>query len=95
MVETAVKPEIQKLLNDGAGRLLARATDDRSLSRESLLPRISAAVEKYLFRNDANTPAEEISRFIDEMQADDLCLIIACEQGSESAWTDLVDNTVD
>lgn len=91
MVETAVKTEIQKLLNDGAGRLLARATDGRSLSRESLLPRISAAVEKYLFRNDANTPAEEISRFIDEMQADDLCLIIACEQGDESAWTDLVE----
>lgn len=91
MVETAVKTEIQKLLNDGAGRLLARATDGRSLSRESLLPRISAAVEKYLLRNDANTSAEEISRFIDEMQADDLCLIIACEQGDESAWTDLVE----
>lgn len=86
-----MKTEIQKLLNDGAGRLLARATDGRSLSRESLLPRISAAVEKYLFRNDSNTPAEEVSRFIDEMQADDLCLIIACEQGDESAWTDLVE----
>lgn len=86
-----MKTEIQKLLNDGAGRLLARATDGRSLSRESLLPRISAAVEKYLFRNDANTPADEISRFIDELQADDLCLIIACEQGDESAWTDLVE----
>jgi len=91
VVETAVKTEIQKLLNDGAGRLLARATDSRSLSRESLLPRISGAVEKYLLRNDANTPAEEVSRFIDELQADDLCLIIACEQSDESAWTDLVE----
>ena len=91
MVETAVKPEIQKLLNDGAGRLLARASDGRSLSSESLLPRISAAVEKYVFRNDPNTPADEISRFIDEMQADDLCLIIACERGDESAWADLVE----
>ena len=25
------------------------------------------------------------------MQADDLCLIIACERGDESAWTDLVE----
>lgn len=91
MVETAVKPEIQKLLNDGAGRLLARASDGRALGRESLLPRISAAVEKYLFRNDPDTPAEEITRFIDELQADDLCLIIACERGDQSAWTDLVE----
>lgn len=91
MVETAVKPDIEKLLNDGAGRLLARTSDSRSLDRVSLLPRISAAVEKYLFRNDPNTPAEDISRFIDEMQADDLCLIIACERGDESAWTDLVE----
>lgn len=91
MVETAVKPDIQKLLNDGAARLLARASDDRSLGGESLLPRISAAVEKYLFRNDPDTPADEISRFIDELQADDLCLIIACERGDESAWTDLVE----
>jgi RNA polymerase sigma-70 factor (ECF subfamily) len=27
---------------------------------------------------------------MDEMQADDLCLIIACERGDENAWTDLV-----
>jgi len=83
--------EIQTLLNEGAGRLLARANDGRSLKRESLVPRISAAVEKYLLRNEPNTSREEISKFIDEMQADDLCLIIACERGDESAWTDLVE----
>jgi RNA polymerase sigma-70 factor, ECF subfamily len=83
--------EIQTVLNEGAGRLLARATDSRSLTRESLVPRISAAVEKYLLRNDPDTPKDHISKFIDEMQADDLCLIIACERGDESAWTDLVE----
>jgi RNA polymerase sigma-70 factor, ECF subfamily len=87
----SVKLEIQTLLNEGAGRLLARATDSRSLSRESLEPRIAAAVEKYLLRNDPDTPREDISKFIDEMQADDLCLIIACERGDESAWNDLVE----
>jgi RNA polymerase sigma-70 factor (ECF subfamily) len=86
-----VESELQTLLNEGAGRLLARASDSRSLSRESLAPRISAAVEKYLLRNDPNTPPADISKFIDEMQADDLCLIIACERGDESAWTDLVE----
>jgi RNA polymerase sigma-70 factor, ECF subfamily len=81
----------QSLLNEGAARLLARANDARSLTRESLVPRISAAVEKYLLKNDPNTSKAEISKFIDEMQADDLCLIIACESGDENAWNDLVE----
>lgn len=82
---------IQMLVNEGAGRLLARASDTRSVTSESLAPRISAALEKYLLRHDPNTPRDEIAKFIDEMQADDLCLIIACERGDESAWTDLVE----
>lgn len=83
--------KIQTLLNEGAARLLARASDSRSLDRQVLVPRISAAVEKYLLRVDAATPHAEISKFIDEMQADDLCLIIACERGDENAWSDLVE----
>jgi RNA polymerase sigma-70 factor (ECF subfamily) len=86
-----VNTGIEKILNDGAGRMLARAGDNRSLDREALTPRISAAVEKYLLRDDPNTSGEEIAKFIDEMQADDLCLIIACERGDENAWTDLVE----
>ena len=83
--------EIQTIVNEGAGRLLARASDGRSLKPEFLLSRVAAAVEKYLLRNDPNTSRAEISKFIDEMQADDLCLIVACERGDESAWTDLVE----
>jgi len=86
-----VNTGIENLLNEGAGRLLARAADNRSLSRDVLLPRITAAVEKYLLKDNANTPHAEISKFIDEMQADDLCLIIACERGDENAWSDLVE----
>ena len=86
-----MNPAIQTLLNDGAGRLLARANDGRALKGEHLVPRISAAVEKYLLKHDPNTSGEQVSKFIDEMQADDLCLIIACERGDESAWTDLVE----
>ena len=83
--------QIERLVNDGAARLLARANDGRSLKHEFLAPRISAAVNKYLLKHDPNTPREEISKFIDEMQADDLCLIIACERGDENAWNDLVE----
>jgi RNA polymerase sigma-70 factor (ECF subfamily) len=89
-VETT-KPNLQRLLNESAARLLGRASDSRSLGRELLLPRITAAVEKYLLKDDPNTPHAEISKFIDEMQVDDLCLIIACERGDEKAWTDLVE----
>lgn len=83
--------QIQKVVNDGAQRLLARASDSRSLAREHLAPRISAAVDKYLLRDDPQISEAEIAKFIDELQADDLCLIIACERGDENAWNDLVE----
>jgi len=41
-----VSSKVEKILNDGAGRLIDRASDNRSLSREALVPRITAAVEK-------------------------------------------------
>ena len=88
----AVRSEdIAKLVTDGARRLLARASDSRSLNADALVPRVAAAVEKYLLRDDPNTPPAEINKFVDEMQADDLCLIIACERGDERAWNDLVE----
>lgn len=83
--------DIAKLVTEGAARLIARAADGRSLHADVLAPRVSAAVEKYLLRDDPNTSAANISKFIDEMQADDLCLIVACERGDESAWNDLVE----
>jgi RNA polymerase sigma-70 factor, ECF subfamily len=83
--------EITKLTRDGANRLIARAADSRSLSVDVLSPRVLAAVEKYLLRDEPNTAPADINKFIDEMQADDLCLILACERGDESAWTDLVE----
>lgn len=83
--------QIEDLLAEGASRLLARATDTHSLTDESLRPRIRAAVEKYLLRDDPETPVGAIEDFIDKLQADDLCLIVACEQGNQTAWSDLVE----
>jgi RNA polymerase sigma-70 factor (ECF subfamily) len=83
--------EIKNLVADGASRLLARAEDSRSLKAASLSPRIAAAVEKYLLRDEPETAAHEINQFIDGMQADDLCLTIACEQNDEGAWSELVE----
>jgi RNA polymerase sigma-70 factor (ECF subfamily) len=83
--------QIENLFAKGASRLLARATDAQSLASESLEPRIRAAVEKYLLRDDPQVPLETIKDFIDKLQADDLCLIVACEQGNQTAWSDLVE----
>ena len=83
--------QIEKLLNEGAGRLLARANDHRSLARETLVPRITAAVQKYLLKDEPATSHAAIVKFIDELQADDLCLIVACERSDEKAWSDLVE----
>ena len=90
-LDLVTRSELEKLITDGAGRLLARANDSRSLARESLLPRITAVAEKYLLKDNPDTPHADISKFIDELQADDLCLIIACERGDENAWNDLVE----
>jgi RNA polymerase sigma-70 factor (ECF subfamily) len=83
--------QIEKLLADGARRLLARAADDHSLDTFALIPRIRAVVDKYLLRDDENVATQAISEFIDGLQADDLCLIVACERGDQSAWTQLVE----
>ena len=82
--------QIEPLVRQGAARLIARAGDSRSLSVDALAPRVAAAVQKYLLRDEPNTATAEINKFIDEMQADDLCLILACEHGDENAWNDLV-----
>lgn len=83
--------QIEKLFSEGASRLLARASDSHSLTSEALIPRIRAAVGKYLLKDDENSSFDSITNFIEKLQADDLCLIIACEQGNQEAWRDLVE----
>ncbi|MEP6911331.1 MAG: sigma-70 family RNA polymerase sigma factor [bacterium] len=83
--------QIEKLFSEGATRLLAHATDSHSLTSEILVPRIRAAVDKYLLKDDENASVEAITDFIEKLQADDLCLIVACEQGSQKAWSELVE----
>jgi len=82
--------QVDRLVTAGAERLLARATEAHALEVVTLVPRIRAAVSKYLLKDDANASDASITEFIDGLQADDLCLIVACEQGDEAAWSDLV-----
>ena len=83
--------QIKKLLVEGAGRLLSRAADSRSLGTDALVPRIRATVDKYLLKDDEGASLQSIKEFIDGLQADDLCLIVACEHGQQTAWDDLVE----
>jgi RNA polymerase sigma-70 factor len=85
------------MIDESVARLLARAQDSRHLTTDKVVPRISATLEKYLLTDVPNASNAEINEFIDALNADDLCLIIACESGDEAAWGDLVskfDSTV-
>jgi RNA polymerase sigma-70 factor (ECF subfamily) len=83
--------QIERIFAEGVSRLVARATDNHGLTGETLIPRVRAVVGKYILRDDAQAPLDVIKDFIDKLQADDLCLIVACEQGNQKAWTDLVE----
>jgi RNA polymerase sigma-70 factor (ECF subfamily) len=79
-------------IDDAVKRLISRAGDARGISAADLKPRINSALEKYLFNDDPEAEHRDVVAFVDEIRADDLCLILACEKGDEKAWQDLVAN---
>lgn len=79
-------------IEEAIARLISRAENSRELKITDLRPRINLALEKYLFVADENVSSAAVKSFVDEIRADDLCLIIACERADESAWADLVKN---
>ena len=80
------------MIEDSVSRLLARANNSRRLGVSEISHRVSASLNKYLLKDLPNASNAEINEFIDALNADDLCLIIACEKGDEDAWGDLVLN---
>ncbi|MGI8639096.1 MAG: RNA polymerase sigma factor [Pyrinomonadaceae bacterium] len=80
----------RKVIEESVARLISRAENSRGLQIADLSERINKALEKYLLKDDENASPPEIKEFVDGIRADDLCLIIACENGVESAWNDLV-----
>lgn len=83
--------QIEKLVEEGARELLGRAGESYSLTVEQMIPRVRASLEKYLLKDHPEAAARSVVEFIDQLQADDLCLVIACEIGAASAWHDLVE----
>src|SRR5438067_713827 len=73
----------------GADALLARATNKRSLTAANISTRLRAVAEKYILKHDPDARGDAISSFVNGLHADDLLLVIACENGDQSAWADL------
>ncbi|HSQ24023.1 MAG TPA: sigma-70 family RNA polymerase sigma factor [Pyrinomonadaceae bacterium] len=81
--------QIDDLILSGADRLLARATNSRLLTAQTLTKRLRSVTEKYVLRHDPAAAAATINGFLDGLHADELCLVMACEQGDQTAWSDL------
>ena len=87
---TAESEKHKTIIEESIARLISRAGNPRGLAAEDVRPRISKSLEKYLFRDNENASAADVKAFIDELRADDLCLVLACEKSDETAWSDLV-----
>ncbi len=83
--------QIDELIMAGAKRLLARAANARSLEPQWLAGRVRASVAKYVLKDDPAAKSALIDKFIDGLHADDLCLVIACERGDQTAWSEMVE----
>jgi RNA polymerase sigma-70 factor (ECF subfamily) len=89
---TGLSSQQQKIVSDATSFLMSRATDARGLAVSDVQPRVEKALGKYLLNDNPNAGHNDIKQFIEEVRADDLCLIIACEKGDEKAWEYLVAN---
>jgi len=88
----AVPAKHVQAVDDAISSLISRAADSRGLSTDDLRPRVDLALGKYLLNDQADADRNAIKQFVDDIRADDLCLIIACEKGDEKAWEYLVSN---
>lgn len=87
----------KKSVEEAIAQLLSRAAYPRGLTAADVASRVEASLEKYLLKAETNAANSDIKQFIDDIRADDLCLVVACERGDERAWEDLVagfDSTV-
>ncbi len=82
--------KFRSVIDEAVVRVVSRAGHARGVTTAELTPRIEAALDKYLFKSDSAPHRSEVKAFIDDIRADDLCLILACERGDQQAWEDLV-----
>lgn len=88
----AIAEKHKSTVEEAIEHLISRCGNPRGLTGADLSTRVGATLQKYLIRDGESVANTEIKEFIDEIRADDLCLIVACERGNETAWEDLVAN---
>jgi RNA polymerase sigma-70 factor len=88
----ALPDKYKPTVDEAVAHLISRAENSRGIGAASVTPRVSAALQKYMFVEGEHPEHADVKGFIDELRADDLCLILACENGDEHAWEDLVAN---
>lgn len=84
--------KFRSMVDEGLLRLISRAENPRGLNATDISSRVNSCLEKYLFRDNADASNADVTAFIEDIRADDMCLVIACEKGDEKAWEDLVAN---
>ncbi len=72
--------------------LLVRVENSHAVDANVLLPRVEKIVCKYLLRHNPHASANDIENFVQTLHAEDLCLVVACEQGDDAAWRELMKN---
>lgn len=77
-------------IDEAVAHLISRAENRRGLDAPDVAPRVIASLEKYLFQQNEDAPNIAIIEFVQDIRADDLCLVLACEKGDETAWEELV-----
>lgn len=86
----SIAEKYQGVLDESVLRLLTRAGNARGLEVSDLRGRVSLSLEKYLLKDEPNPNKNAVTEFVDALNADDLCLIVACEKGDETAWEEMV-----
>lgn len=84
--------ECDTVINEIFARCAANAPNF-GISPETLKQSLHKTVNKYLFANEsAAFTANDIKVFLNEIQADDLFMALACSAGSERAWWEFDQN---
>ena len=82
---------VRRAMNDAAKDVLRGVDETYGIEMTALLnARIERVVVKHLLRHKPEASTSEVTEFIKALHTADLCLVIACEQGSEAAWQTLM-----
>lgn len=88
----AIHDKFSDVIDAGVSRILSRAEVPRGVSTNAVRERIVRSLEKFFAKAGKLPEHSDIVLFIDEVRADELCLVLACEKGDEAAWSELVAN---